>query len=917
MKKILLSYIQSCHRFNKGNFGLNSFFFLTFLMMSLSGFAQQDDHDINAGQDVILECGESCTDLTATYLYTGQTDQYSVSSIPYDPPFPYTGLANPVSVGIDDVWSQGITLPFEFCYYGELYTRAQVGSNGIISFNSHPPLQAGGCSYTLGANEYLPGGVSHKNAIMLFHDINPVYGNNEIGWELLGQAPYRALVVSFYNVPYYSGSNGNNTATSTFQMVLYETTNAIEIYIESKPNPNGIVTGPINGGRAVLGIHDKTGTKAETAPGRNTGVWAATNEAWRFTPNGDPNVEFAWLDADGNVIGTDTTINVCPTEDVTTYTAQAIYMNCNGDQIIVTDDVTVTLSPSDFDITIDLGPDVVVCDDISYEIVPEIEGDTTGSTFLWSPGGETTPTITVTSSGIYTLDISKEGCTASSSVRVDFSESPIIDLGPDIDTCFEQQIILDATPSNYNASDCQFEWKLNGNIIPGETDATLEITETGTYEVSVTAEGCTTTDEIIVTTNAGQIDLGGDQDLCDAENYEITVEFIIGDPNDATFLWNTGETTQSIVVTESGTYSVEVMIDSCKLNSEVTINFFDTPNIDLGEDIETCFIDPVILDATPSNYDDPMDVTYEWSLNGTVMAGETNPTLNVTNTGTYSVTVSMGGCVAIAEINVGLGNVDFDLGADIETCFDQPIVLDATPTNFDVSEVIFEWSFNGNVLAGEANATLEVTEIGTYGVTVSVGSCSTIDSIEILPKGDLEVSIIEGDFEVCPNEPRTLTATTSEEGVTYQWSLNGSEIAGETASTIEINIAPGTVGTQTYSVVMSAGGCSGTDSVDIRLYTIGNCVISQGLSPNGDGFNDTLDLTFLNDRTGIKKLQIFNRLGTLVFEKINYINEWAGQTNGGDDLPTGTYFYVIDLNGNDAVYGNQHTGWIYLNQKAN
>ena len=752
---------------------------------------------------------------------------------------------------------------------------------------------------------------------MLFHDINPVYGNNEIGWELLGQAPYRALVVSFYNVPYYSGSNGNNTATSTFQMVLYETTNAIEIYIESKPNPNGIVTGPINGGRAVLGIHDKTGTKAETAPGRNTGVWAATNEAWRFTPNGDPNVEFAWLDADGNVIGTDTTINVCPTEDVTTYTAQAIYMNCNGDQIIVTDDVTVTLSPSDFDITIDLGPDVVVCDDISYEIVPEIEGDTTGSTFLWSPGGETTPTITVTSSGIYTLDISKEGCTASSSVRVDFSESPIIDLGPDIDTCFEQQIILDATPSNYNASDCQFEWKLNGNIIPGETDATLEITETGTYEVSVTAEGCTTTDEIIVTTNAGQIDLGGDQDLCDADNYEITVEFIIGDPNDATFLWNTGETTQSIVVTESGTYSVEVMIDSCKLNSEVTINFFDTPNIDLGEDIETCFIDPVILDATPSNYDDPMDVTYEWSLNGTVMAGETNPTLNVTNTGTYSVTVSMGGCVAIAEINVGLGNVDFDLGADIETCFDQPIVLDATPTNFDVSEVIFEWSFNGNVLAGEANATLEVTEIGTYGVTVSVGSCSTIDSIEILPKGDLEVSIIEGDFEVCPNEPRTLTATTSEEGVTYQWSLNGSEIAGETASTIEINIAPGTVGTQTYSVVMSAGGCSGTDSVDIRLYTIGNCVISQGLSPNGDGFNDTLDLTFLNDRTGIKKLQIFNRLGTLVFEKINYINEWAGQTNGGDDLPTGTYFYVIDLNGNDAVYGNQHTGWIYLNQKAN
>ena len=127
----------------------------------------------------------------------------------------------------------------------------------------------------------------------------------------------------------------------------------------------------------------------------------------------------------------------------------------------------------------------------------------------------------------------------------------------------------------------------------------------------------------------------------------------------------------------------------------------------------------------------------------------------------------------------------------------------------------------------------------------------------------------------------------------------------------------GTFGTQTFEVVISVGGCSGTDSVDVTLYEVGNCIISEGLSPNGDGFNDTLDLTFLNDRTGISKLQIFNRLGTLVFEQNNYTNQWRGQTNDGEDLPTGTYFYVIDIAGNDAVYGSQATGWIYLNQEAN
>lgn len=1069
MKKKLLSYLQSCPSLFKANLVRNTFLLFGFLMMSLSGFAQgPQGHGIDAGLDVILDCGETCTDLNASYLYTGQSDTYSVSSIPYAPPFPYTGLANPISVGVDDIWSSVINLPFDFCFYGEVYTKVQIGSNGIISFN--PQTAPGTCSYTLGANEFIPGGVTHKNAIMLFHDINPRYGTNEIGWELMGTAPYRTLAVSFYNVPYYSGSSAN-AATSTFQMVMYETTNAIEFFIQSKPDPNGIVSSPINNGRAVLGIHNKTGTKGETAPGRNTGIWSATNEAWRFTPNGAPNVEFSWLDADGNVIGTDTNINVCPTDDVTTYTAQAIYTNCNGDEITVTDDVTVTLNASEFDITLDLGPDLALCDVVSHEIVPELTGNTTGATYLWSPGGETTPTITVTNSGTYTLAISKGGCTIYSSVDIGFFDNPIIDLGADIITCFQNPVILDASPTNFpDPTVLTYEWSLDGTVITGATNPTLAITQSGTYTVTVTIGDCVATDEIVVTTE-GEIDLGGDQELCDAEDYEINVEFITGDPNDATFVWSTGETTQSITVTDSGTYSVEVNINNCTLNSAVVINFYETPIIDLGQDITTCDLDSVILDATPSNtYNDPTELIYEWTLNGTVITGENNPTLTIADAGLYGVTVTIGTCTSTSEINVELGDVDIDLGPDIPTCFNVAVILDASPSNHDVNDAVFEWTLNGTIIPGETDATLEVTEIGTYGVTVTVGNCTATDevnvtnndgnidlggdqdlcdaenyeitvefivgdsedatflwstgettqsitvtesdtysvevsindctlnsavtinfnntpnidlgediitclldsvildatpsnygnpsdvtyewtlngivltdktestlevtevgtygvtatfenciatdSVTVSTRANLEVSL-EDSFEICPNEKRTLTATTSEEGVTFEWFLNGSVIAGETSSTLEIMVAPGTLGTQTYSVIITSAGCTGTDSVDVRLYSVGNCVISQGISPNGDGYNDTLDLSFLNDRTGIKKLQIYNRLGTKVFEQNNYTNEWAGQTNGGDKLPTGTYFYVIDLNGNDPVYGEQHTGWIYLTLKAN
>lgn len=1146
MKKITPT-LQSCYEHIKNNFGISNLLLLTFLLFSFSSMAQGPGSPyVDAGQDVILDCGAECTDLTASFLETGHSTEYEVTSVPFNPPFPFTGGTG-VSVDIDDRWSNIIPIPFDFCFFEQPYNEMIIGSNAVISFETnregtgmYNQFPNSRCEWSFEPRDAIPSTNLFRTSIFgPYMDVNPaVDGSGTINWYVAGAAPNRSMVINFPNIPYY----GCTALKLTSQVVLYETTNVVEVYVQNRPS--GCYW---QEGVAVLGIQNQTGTEGYAAPGRNTGDWSATNEAWRFTPSGDSNFEFAWHDADGNVISNNPTITVCPTEEVTTYTARSVYQNCNGDEVIVTDDVTVTkthfftidlggdqdfcgvadyeitaevidgdandatflwstgettqsitvttsgtysvdvtlnnctitsevtinfydnpiidlgpdisscflnpvvldASPSNFPdpnvltyvwtlngttiigatnptlnitdagiygvtvtigncvatdeinvglgtVDIDLGPDIGtcfdqpvildatpsnydaadaqfewtmngnvipgetaptlvvtevglygvtvtvggcsatdevlvntdtgdvdlggdqdLCDETSYVITAEIvNGDPNDATFLWSTG-ETTQSITVTQSGTYSVDVAIGNCVITSEVTINFYDTPIIDLGPDIETCFDQPIILDATPSNLPAGDAQYEWTMNGNVIPGETDATLTVTEIGLYGVTATVGTCSATDEVNVSTNDGDIDLGGDQDLCDAASYVITAEIIVGDPNDATFLWSTGETTQSITVTQSGTYSVDVTLGDCTITSAVTINFYNTPNIDLGEDMNTCFIDPVILDATPSNYPDPTLLTYEWTMNGTVMAGETNPTLNITGAGTYGVTVTNGICPATASVNIGLGNVEIDLGPDIGTCFDTPIILDATPSNYDASEGIYEWRRNGIVLGGETNATLEISEIGTYSVTVTVGSCSATDSIDVLPNDDLVVSIIEGDLEVCPNEPHTLTTNTSEEGATYQWFLNSTEIAGETGSSIEFTVAPGTVGTQVYSVVITAGGCSGTDSIDVRLYPVGNCVISQGISPNGDGFNDTLDLTFLNDRTGIKKLQIFNRLGTLVFEQINYLNQWGGQSKNGNDLPSGTYFYVIDLNGNDAVYGEQATGWIYLNREAN
>ncbi|HNP68004.1 MAG TPA: gliding motility-associated C-terminal domain-containing protein [Aequorivita sp.] len=804
--------------------------FFSVLFISLSAFSQGPGcPNVYAGEDVELGCGEPCTDLTASFLDTGETTSYEVSSITYDPPFPFTG-GTPVSVNTDDIWSDAIQLPFDFCFFGETYTEMVIGSNAVVSFDLANNQPGAYCDWSF--DDPIPSPNLFFTTIFgPYMDVDPsVQGSGIINWAVFGESPCRTMVVNFPNIPYFGSACPNLSLTS--QIVIYETTNVVEVYVQDRPS--GCTW---NDGNAVLGIQNQNGTVGYTAPGRNTSDWAATNEAWRFTPNGASNVAFSWLDSMGTVIGTDTTINVCPTDQSTTYTAQAVYTNCNGDVITETDEVTVTRIGS---FTVDLGGDQELCDAENYDITAEITGgDPTDATFLWNTG-ETTQTITVTTSGTYSVDVTIGTCTVTASVVINFNELPLIELGDNIETCFFDPIVLDASPSNYDPTDATYEWSLDGVVLAGETNPTLNATQYGVYSVNVSANGCLATDEVTISP----------QEL----------------------------------------------------------------NVALGDDFTSCFEIPETLTAEAIDFD-PATATFEWSLDGVVIAGETNQTLDITEPGTYVVTASVNSCTATDTIVVGLGNIEVTVNDDFQTCFESQVELEAMLT-VQNPEATYQWSLDGNIIPDETNSTLIITEVGTYTVTATVGSCSASDSVTVSFRDDLEVTLDE-DFKTCPNELQVLTATTDEEGATFQWFLNGDIIAGETNSTLEFSLETGTFGTQTFEVVISVGGCSGTDSVDVTLYDVGNCIISEGLSPNGDGFNDTLDLTFLNDRTGISKLQIFNRLGTLVFEQNNYTNQWRGQTNDGNDLPTGTYFYVVDLAGNDAVYGTQATGWIYLNQEAN
>ena len=109
-----------------------------------------------------------------------------------------------------------------------------------------------------------------------------------------------------------------------------------------------------------------------------------------------------------------------------------------------------------------------------------------------------------------------------------------------------------------------------------------------------------------------------------------------------------------------------------------------------------------------------------------------------------------------------------------------------------------------------------------------------------------------------------------------------------------------------YTVtVTNTDGCSFTNTIAVATTL---CSIPKGLSPNNDGFNDAFDLSGFS---GVKKVTIFNRYGTIVFEQENYVDQWSGQDKKGNSLPSAVYYYSVHLESDETK-----TGWVYLNRTA-
>ena len=215
------------------------------------------------------------------------------------------------------------------------------------------------------------------------------------------------------------------------------------------------------------------------------------------------------------------------------------------------------------------------------------------------------------------------------------------------------------------------------------------------------------------------------------------------------------------------------------------------------------------------------------------------------------------------------------------------------------------WDFGDGQVGTGITATHSYAQGGTYTVTATITS-NNAEQTATTEITVLEAPFIDHSIGLVGCSPFDLTSISQELDSSFILDYYETETdAADNTNAIDTPTAYLVSSNETtiYIRITDTNGCVGTAPMTLNQEK--DCLIPRGISPNGDGDNDSFDLSGF----GVRKLSIFNRYGTKVYSRKDYTNQWSGQSDNGHELPTGTYFYVVEA-GQD---GNK-TGWVYINR---
>ncbi|WP_111683361.1 gliding motility-associated C-terminal domain-containing protein [Winogradskyella tangerina] len=316
---------------------------------------------------------------------------------------------------------------------------------------------------------------------------------------------------------------------------------------------------------------------------------------------------------------------------------------------------------------------------------------------------------------------------------------------------------------------------------------------------------------------------------------------------------------------------------------------------------------------------------YQWQesadgMNWTDISGETTENLSVTTSSSgffrakvaeFAENLSNDQCILLSEVFQITVNLSPDApisnGDVLFNCNLNEALLEVSVPN-GISVNWYDSPADGNLLAQSTTSFTTNAEGVFYAEAVDdITGCISISRTEVnavivnpVPPsagGDVGIN--------CETNSAELIAF-ADSNSTINW--YDSEVGGNLLATGDTLIVS-EVGTYYAEAVDQITGCVSSTRIPVSVLEeleFGECIIPQGISPNvSPGLNDSFDLSSF----GVTQIKIFNRHGVLVYSRGDYTDEWRGQTNDGEELPVGTYFYtMIYRNGTQS-----RSGWVYLN----
>ncbi|MNJ99277.1 Fibronectin type III domain protein [compost metagenome] len=474
--------------------------------------------------------------------------------------------------------------------------------------------------------------------------------------------------------------------------------------------------------------------------------------------------------------------------------------------------------------------------------------------------------------------------------------------------------------SGLSPDEYSFEWSRNGEVIPGQTDPDLIVSQSGEYTLTVQygATSCEGSDSVSIAFYAPVEETTGDPSdmfVCDpdgfatfdlsqnttailaglnAADYEVSYHL-----SDTAARENSGALDLSY---ENETQFSQVLyvriyntITGCYGIKSFSLSVQDlTPQFEITDDLLICEGTSATISIEPGNFD-PEEVTYSWTFNDEALP-DTTSAITVTLAGVYEVTINNSGCTATASITVTTAPAPIaDDPDDVTNCNSYILPALSASNNYYTATGATGTLLSAGDVITNTQTVYVYTQIGT-----APNTCSDENSFIVTIITTPEVTVTQG----CDGNDFTLKSIITDgiyspEDVTFEWE-NSSGIVAGTSPTLIITTP------DTYILRVTPIGDTECPVEVETIVASTTCEIPRGISPNGDGLNDELNLEGMN----IRKLSIFNRYGQEVYSRNNYTKEWHGQGNNGDELPTATYYYTIELEN-----GQSKTGWVYINRE--